>query len=388
MRLAILSENFPSAGNPSYVFVQQLVFALVDQGVEVIVIAPQSITHVLVRGGTLQPRFSIEKSNLGISFHVYRPYDFSFGNRLERLTKYTDFIFNSQLNRILDSFQPDVLYGHFWNVANRLKYYALSHSLPLFVACGEGDNALEKLVDSMSVKHREELVSAVQGVISVSSENKRKCIQYELALEENIAVFPNGVDETLFYPKDASVLRSKLGVSREDFLILFVGGFIERKGAHRLSKAINLLNNNRIKVVFIGKSMGGDVALPSCDGIVYQGVVDHNLLPDYYNAADLFVLPTQKEGCSNAIVEALACGLPVVSSNRPFNSDILNDNNSILVDPDSVEEISKAIELFMNNRDVYERKKLYAVEHSRQYSIVTRASNILSFIKERCRVDE
>lgn len=388
MRLAILSEHFPSVGDPSYVFVQQLVFAIVDQGVEVIVIAPQSITHVMIRGGKFLPKFSTERSNLGTPFHVYRPYDISFGNRWARFTKYTDFVFNSQLNRILDDFHPDALYGHFWNVANRLKPYALRHSLPLFVACGEGDYALEQLLDSMSVKQRNELVSAVHGVISVSSENKRKCILYKLAFEENVAVFPNGVDETLFHPKDASYLRSKLGVSSDDFLILFVGGFIERKGAHRLSKAIDILNNNRIKVIFIGKPMEGDSALPSCAGIVYQGVVEHNLLPDYYNAADLFVLPTLREGCSNAIVEALSCGLPVVSSNLPFNSDILNENNSILVDPNSVEDISKAIDLLMNNRDLYRQKKQYTVAHSRQFSIVTRASKILSFIEKRCIINE
>ena len=62
------------------------------------------------------------------------------------------------------------------------------------------------------------------------------------------------------------------------------------------------------------------------------------------NAADVFVLPTLAEGCCNAILEAMACGLPIISSNLPFNWDILNDKNSILIDPNNINQIADAIQ--------------------------------------------
>lgn len=385
MKIALLSPNFPSNGNPVYVFVQQLVFALVDKGHEVAVIAPQSLTHIMVRGGKLLPRVNPEKTIEGNPFIVYRPYDFTFGNRLEGFAQLTNWIFDYQLNAILDEIKPDVLYGHFWHISYRLKDYALKHNLPLFVACGEGDNALEHLIETLSSKNKDLLVKAVTGVISVSSENKRKCIDFGLAKEEDIVVLPNCVDESLFHPADGRELRRSLGVSDDDFLILFVGGFVSRKGANRLSEAIDKLADSKIKSIFIGRPMTGDSVLPSCNGIVFQGPMEHDRLPAYFNAADVFVLPTQKEGCSNAIVESLACGTPVISANRSFNADILNDQNAILVNPDDVGEIAKAIAVLRDNKDLLAAKRQYANSHSGSYSIKDRAAKIVTFIRMKIK---
>ena len=94
----------------------------------------------------------------------------------------------------------------------------------------------------------------------------------------------------------------------------------------------------------------------------------------------MFVLPTQKEGCSNAIVESLACGTPVISANRPFNADILNEHNSILIDPDSVDEIAKAISILKENRELLKVKKEYTESQAHNYSIKGRAKKIYDFI--------
>ncbi len=84
--------------------------------------------------------------------------------------------------------------------------------------------------------------------------------------------------------------------------------------------------------------------------MLFCGEVNHSDIVYYLNASDVFVLPTKAEGCSNAIVEALACHLPIVSSDMPFNYDILkNDYNSILINPNSSKEIQNAIMELKNN---------------------------------------
>ena len=87
---------------------------------------------------------------------------------------------------------------------------------------------------------------------------------------------------------------------------------------------------------------------PDCEGILFKGKLPHEEIPLYLNTADVFVLPSLAEGCSNSIVEAMACGLPVISSDLSFNYDILNADNSILVNPNDVGEISAAIKKLMD----------------------------------------
>lgn len=379
-KITIIVDNFPSAGRPVFVFVQQLVYAMVDQGSNISVVAPQSLTHALLRGEKLRPRVSIEHTALNNTFYVYRPYSLSFGMGHRFLYKLSAKFNKRSLTKTLDSIQPEILYGHFWHSAYKVKDYAIKNKIPLFVACGEGDDALEKLISNLSDKQKKQLANKVKGVICVSSENKRKCLEYGLSQERNTIVLPNCVDANLFHPMDKTIGRNELGIGENDFVISFTGAFIKRKGSKVLSDAIKKISNPQIKLIFMGKPLKGDDCTPDCPGIVYKSSTEHHQIPKYLNASDVFVLPTLKEGCCNAIVEALACGIPVISSNRPFNNDILNENNSIVVDPESVEAVANAISLMRNDKELYDKKKKYAEYHSGQYSIVERARKIKDFI--------
>ena len=274
------------------------------------------------------------------------------------------------------------MYAHFWNNALLGLDYAVKRNKPLFVACGEGDDAIEVMVDTLSPRKLKKLTDAVTGVISVSSENKRKCLEYHLSYNENTIVLPNAVDMNLFYPRKRNdKLREVLKVKSDDFLILCVGGFIKRKGCKVLAEAISYLNDSSIKVIFAGGAWKGEDENPVCEGIVYKGRIEHKDLPDYYAAADLFVLPTLKEGCSNAIIESLAMGVPVVSSVGAFNDDILDESNSIRVNPQNVEEICSAIKKMKENKSFYNKLKESLSQRAANYSIQSRASKIISFIE-------
>lgn len=386
MRIALLADGFPSSGRPTFVFVQQLVFALVDMGVDVSVVAPQSLMHAVIRRERLLPRHSLEETIKGNTFNVYRPYALSFGNRGRKITQKCIRFNQHGVNKVLQAINPDVLYGHFWHSANKLKQYALTNRKPLFVACGEGDNAIEDLISLLSAADLTRLKNSVRGVISVSSENRRKCVEYGLARDKDIIVLPNCTDDTLFNAateEERQTIRNRLGVDANDFFVLFVGGFIPRKGADRVSRAIDKIASPHLKSAFIGKAMAGVESQPTCKGIVYKGTLEHDKLPDYYRAADVFCLPTLNEGCCNAIVESLSCGTPVISSARPFNDDILNEDNSLRINPESVDEIADAITKLMVDKEKYNSMKQYALNHSGDYSIDARSRKIIAFIKSK-----
>lgn len=380
--ITIIASDYPSQGNMDYVFVQQLVHAIINLGVKVSVIARQSIVHKLVHKKTLLPRHSQGITENGIVYDIYRPYTLSFGNK-DYFSRFTSWFNRRAIVSIVKKIDSEVLYSHFWSNALPVYEYAINRNYPLFVACGEGDDALENMVSGMSFDEIKRLASAVTGVVSVSSENKRKCIAFGLASEENIDVFPNCVNTSIFHIMDVAEMKKQLGICENDFVIAFVGMFSSRKGPDRIAKAITQLNDPQIKVMFIGKKFSGYDYEFDCQGIIHKGSVEHDLLPKYLNCADVFVLPTQKEGCCNAIVEALAVGLPVISSDGAFNDDILDENNSIRINPDDVDAIAAAIKKLKEDCSLRNKMVEYTLSRHAEYSIEGRARRIIDFIEKQ-----
>lgn len=382
MKITVIASDYPYEDHQMYVFVEQLVNAMVDQGNELIVVASQNIAKIILGRQKKLPFKTFASTKLGAKYLVYRPYYISFGLRFPFLRKSLDKIRSLSIRNIVKKIDSDVIYCHFWDSALLIKGYVQKRHLPLFVACGEGDNALEEMVEELGKKGVDAIKSIVTGVISVSSENKRKCLEYGLIDEDRIAVEPNCVDTTLFYKRNEEKLRKDLGINDGDFTIVFVGGFIPRKGPDRLADAISKLNDPHIKSIFVGKEFEGYNYSFYCDGIVFKGTASHNDIPKLLNCADVFVLPTQKEGCCNSIVEALACGLPVISSNGAFNDDILDDSNSIRVNVDDVDDIAVAIKTLKDDIKKRQNMSKTSMERIDSYSIEERAKRILSFIKK------
>ncbi|MCS3173146.1 glycosyltransferase [Bacteroides thetaiotaomicron] len=89
------------------------------------------------------------------------------------------------------------------------------------------------------------------------------------------------------------------------------------------------------------------------------------------------------EGRSNAIVEAIACGLPIISSNLPFNDDILDSSNALLVNPESVDDIASAIKQLMDNSDLRQKLAEGSKEKAKSLRIEFRAKKIIEFINRQ-----
>ena len=215
----------------------------------------------------------------------------------------------------------------------------------------------------------------MDGVVCSSRKNYDDSVEHGLITQNSrTAIIPNGYREDEFYVTDRAQAREKLGFDSSAFIVAFVGGFEDRKGTRRLSSALDRFPD--VYSIFIGK--GNEP--PTCRNILYQGVVEHNRLCTYLNSADIFVLPTNAEGCCNAIIEAVACGLPVVSSNKSFNNEILDDSYSIRINENSVDEIADAIRCLKDDCELRRRMSESAATASAQFKISRRGQAIVGFI--------
>jgi len=165
---------------------------------------------------------------------------------------------------------------------------------------------------------RKQILSAARqaaAIITVSQALKDRLI--ELGLDNNhIHVLRNGVDLELFQPKDRQSCRNELRVHGR--LILSVGHLIPRKGHDLVIRALTLLPDMDLIIVGDGPERGKlerlAIELGVKDRVRFLGQIAHADLPDIYSAADMLVLASSREGWANVLLEAMACGTPVIAS--------------------------------------------------------------------------
>lgn len=379
MKLCIVSEGYPSINGDDFVFVEQLCMELSRQGHEITVIAPQSLTKIFYRGNKLVP-FKRTEIKDGANVTVYSPLYISLSNltgKIKLLGKLKSIAIEKVIKSF--SFNPDVIYCHSWNRGYEVFEMAKKMSVPLFVATGESE-----IRGNLNIKKKSDFTSYVKGVISVSNKNLRESNEKGF-LKNQIpyAVVPNAVNNNLFKKLSKQECRKMLNIPPDAFIVIFVGCFIYRKGADRVSAAISKLNDPDIKSIFIGKALTKKSAvMPTCDGILHKGPVNHEDIPYYLNASDVFVLPSLNEGSCNAIVEAMACGLPIISSDKDFNRDILDDTNSILIDPLNVDEIANAIKTLKSDKVLRDKMGESSLKKAEKMTLYRRAKKIISFIRQ------
>lgn len=366
MNIVIVTPNYPDRHKVRYPFVKQLVDEFARQGHCCFVIAPYSITN--------NKRFYASKEKDG-KVMVYRPNYISVSNFRIGGFQLSQYLRRKAIDRAFSwlTVKPDVVYCHFWECVIEAYPYARSLSIPLYVASGESS------IESFNLKDfSAQMRDYIRGVICVSTKNKEESISLGLTNSTKCIVSPNSVNDTVFRQMDQIECRKKIGVPEDVFIISFVGAFINRKGSNRVSAAINKIKGEPVYSFFVGR---GDVS-PSCRNILFQGQLPHEKIPVYLNASDAFVLPTLAEGCCNAIVEAMSCGLPIISSDLPFNRDVLDDSNSILIDPNDEDSLINAITKLRDDKEKRRELACASLNKAKKLTIDKRAKDILTFIEK------
>lgn len=187
---------------------------------------------------------------------------------------------------------------------------------------------------------RRHLVRALEGadrIFAVSESLRQHALEMGIGPPEKIRVVGNGVDADKFFPLPQAGSRRALGLPDDAKVLITVGGLVERKGFHRVIALLPKLREKHPTLRYLivgGPSAEGDWStrlrgqveeLGLEDVVCFLGALPHQEVKRALSAADVFVLATSNEGWANVILEAMACGLPVVATDVGGNSEVVKD---------------------------------------------------------------
>src|SRR5262249_16871916 len=156
---------------------------------------------------------------------------------------------------------------------------------------------------------------AADGIITVCQDLKLALSRLGVA-SERMTVLRNGVDLNVFRPGDRAASRRSAGFTGPT--LLSVGNLIPLKGHDLAIRALGRIAGANLVIVGDGPEAGNLRALAQSQGVAervrFLGRLPHHALPELYAAADLLLLLSSSEGWANVLLEAMACGTPVVAT--------------------------------------------------------------------------
>jgi D-inositol-3-phosphate glycosyltransferase len=223
-------------------------------------------------------------------------------------------------------------------------------------------------------------VQCADGIIA-TSESDKSYLQYLYgAGVEKVYAVPPGVDLSLFRAIDQKTARDRIGMATDGQVILFCGRIEPLKGIDALLYAMKMMVEQQSDLDVCLWIIGGDVSQPTeqwskelqklerlrhilnlSSLVHFAGQQLQEELPYYYNAADIVVMPSHYESFGMAAAEAMACGVPIITTNVAGISSLIDEeqdllltsvNNplllakqmrSLLVDPEKRQQVSEAL---------------------------------------------
>jgi glycosyltransferase involved in cell wall biosynthesis len=193
------------------------------------------------------------------------------------------------------------------------------------------------------------------------SEEVRKAILEELPiLEKNVFTILHGIDTVRFSPQiDSCDLQRGLDIKRDEKVLLFAGRLKEEKGIGLLVKVFKevLTEYKEVRLIIVGSGEFEARARKMVDQlemkekVVFAGSVNHMDIPIYHSLSDIFVLPTlRQEGLPYVILEAMACGKPIVASKIGGIPSVIEDGKEgFLIKPGDIKALKERIIYLLKN---------------------------------------
>ena len=190
-----------------------------------------------------------------------------------------------------------------------------------------------------------------------------RCMDVVIAVSEDIAakleragvdrkkirVVYNGVGSE-FSPRDRQMARRELGLPESRFIVIFVGLLVPVKGVEFLLEALPLLNDSNVYCVLVGDGVSQSELeakardLGIAEQVQFVGRRAASEVPLWISSADVLALPSLSEGRPNVVLEAQACGIPVVATRVGGTPELVRDGQTgLLVEPGSAASMARGL---------------------------------------------
>ena len=193
----------------------------------------------------------------------------------------------------------------------------------------------------------------VKQIVAISEMVKRDIVDYYDIPEEKVVVIYNGVDTEYFHPRNKKYrekIRSRFGLSPQHVVLIFVSHNFRLKGLRYLIQALPLIKqkNGNVKLLVVGRDNNNPYwhlakKMGCGEDVFFAGGVRD--LEQYYPSADILVHPTFYDACSLVVLEALASGVPVITTRYNGAGGIISDAQEgfVLEDPRKVGILAEKI---------------------------------------------
>ncbi len=239
-----------------------------------------------------------------------------------------------------DGLRYDVLHSHYWlsgAVAHTLREHWGTPVVHMFHTLGKMKNAVAQRPEEQEPDRRieveTEIARSADMLVAATPAEQEQLVHLYGAEPARIRVISPGVDTAQFYPIPMTQAKEQIGICPDGHTILFVGRIEPLKGIDNLLQAIALVaeKHPELRTGMCVPIIGGDVdcicddaemmrlqrlreALGIGDIVTFLGAKDQDMLPYYYSAAAMVVMPSDYESFGMVALEAMACGTPVIAS--------------------------------------------------------------------------
>ena len=339
LRVLVFSSLFPSAVAPTAgTFIRERMFR-VAQRAPVVVVAPQPWSPLdgLIRGLLKRPDFRPMAAEYEVmdGVGVYRPRYLSVPGVLKRLDgRMMARGARKTVERLVREFRPTLIDAHFLYPTGYAASLLAAHTqLPMTVTVrGSADEWLLG-TDREPMLHA--AMKQAARVICVSRALLHSVVLPSGVPVDRVAVVGNGVDLAKFERLDRLAARARLGIDPDAEVLIGVGHLVDGKGFHRVIPLLPELRKRHPKLLYLVVGGGREEAamrprlerlaaeVGVADIVRFCGAQPQAELKWYYSAANAFVLATAFEGWANVFLEAMACGLPVITTRVGGNAEVV-----------------------------------------------------------------